>query len=109
MRVYYVVLFFFLFPRGDRIGPIVLECRERLIQTEIKSSSALFLVIKNWKVPRPPPTLSFLPKSTDQNFEIAILSSIVENHNNYVFEDGLLPQSPRGRGCKLHTLTSVYV
>ena len=28
---------------------------------------------KNWRAPRPPPTLIFSPKSTDQNFEIAIL------------------------------------
>ena len=31
----------------------------------------------------------------DQNFEIAILFSIVENYNNYVFGDDLLPHSPR--------------
>ena len=33
---------------------------------------------------------SFSPKSTDQNFEIAILFSIVETHNNYVFGGALL-------------------
>ena len=27
--------------------------------------------------------------------------SIVENHNNYVFGDDLLPHNPWGRGCKL--------
>ena len=48
-------------------------------------------------------------KSPDENFEIAILVLIVENHNNYVFGDDLLPHSPRGRGCKLQTLTSVYI
>ena len=36
---------------------------------------------------------SFFPKSTDHNFENAILFSIVENYNNY----------------KLQTLTSVYI
>ena len=53
--------------------------------------------------------LIFFPKSTDQNFEIAILFSIVENHNNYVFGDDLLPHSPWGRGCKLQISTSVYI
>ena len=55
--------------------------------------------------PRPPPTLISFPKSTDQNFEIAILFSVVEKHNNYVFGANLLPHSPQGRGCKLQTLT----
>ena len=40
-----------------------------------------------------PPHARFFPKSTDQNFEIAILFRIVENHNNYVFGDDLPPQS----------------
>ena len=64
---------------------------------------------KNWRAPRPPPTLIFSPKSTDQNFEIAILFRIVKNHNNYVFGNDLLPHSPWGRGCKLQTSTSVYI
>ena len=51
----------------------------------------------------------FFANSTDQNFEIAILFLIVKNHNNYVFGDDLLPQSPWGTGCKLQTLTSVYI
>ena len=51
---------------------------------------------KNWRAPRPPPTLIFFPKSTDQNFEIAILFRIVENHNNYVFGDDLPPTVPGG-------------
>ena len=41
-----------------------------------------------------PSHIGFFPKSTDQNFEIAILFYIVENHNNYVFGDDLLPHSP---------------
>ena len=32
----------------------------------------------------------------DQNFEIAILFRIVENHNNYVFGDDLPPTVPGG-------------
>ena len=80
-----------------------------LILTEIKSSSVPFL--SNQKIgghlghlPR-----SFFPKSTDQNFEITTLFSIVEKHNDYVFGADLLPDSPRGRGSKLQALTSVYI
>ena len=50
--------------------------------------------------PTPPPMLIFSPKSTDQNFEIAILFRIVKNHNYYVFGNDLLPHSPWGRSCK---------
>ena len=39
---------------------------------------------------------SFFPESTDQNFEIAILFSIVEKHNNYVFGADLLPHQSQG-------------
>ena len=57
----------------------------------------------------PPPTLIIFPKSMDQNFEIAILFSVVEEPYNYVFGDDLLPHSPRGRCHKLQTLTSAYI
>ena len=53
---------------------------------------------KNWRAPRPPPTLIILPKSTDQNSEIAISFSVVEKPYNYVFGDDLLPHSPHGMG-----------
>ena len=76
----------------------------------MKSSSALF----NW--PKkigghlgPRRTLIIFPKSPDQNSEIAILFSVVENPYNYAFWDDLLPHSPRGRGYKLLTLTSAYI
>ena len=45
----------------------------------------------------------------DQNSEIAILFSVVEKPNNYVFGDDLLLHSLRGRGCKLQTFTSAYI
>jgi len=105
-------------------GVIVSTNRSRnvargLILMGMKSSSALFKWPKNWIAPRPPPTLIF-SKSTDRNFVIVILFRIVENNNNYVitilltiitnyFGDDLLPHSPWGRGCKLQTLTSVYI
>ena len=46
---------------------------------------------KNWRAPRPPPTLIILPKSTDQNSEIAILFNVVEKLYNCVFRDDILP------------------
>ena len=56
---------------------------------------------KNWEISRPPPTLIFFSKSTDQNFEIAILFSIVENHTNYVFGDVLFPHNSLGEGLQV--------
>ena len=71
----------------------------------MKSSSALF----KWPKKLDAPTLIIFPKSLDQNSEIAILFSVVEKPYNYVFGDDLLPNSPRGRGHKLQTLTSAYI
>ena len=51
---------------------------------------------KNWRAPRSPPTLIFFPKSTNQNFKTAILFSLVENHNNYVFGMTYSPKVPGG-------------
>ena len=34
MRVYLFFCFFFLFPRGDRIDPVVLECCKRAHSNE---------------------------------------------------------------------------
>ena len=45
----------------------------------------------------------------DQNPEIAILFNVVEKPYNYVFGDDLFPNSPRGWGYKLQTLTSAYM
>ena len=71
---------FLLFSRGDRIEQVVLECLEGLILTGFKSSSGLFKWPKNWRAPRPPSFHAlFFPKPTNQNFEIAILFSIVKN------------------------------
>ena len=47
----------------------------------------------------------FFQKSADQISEIAILFTMVEKPNNIVFRDDLLTRCPRGRGCKLQTLT----
>ena len=53
--------------------------------------------------------LIFPPKSSDQNSEMAILFNIVKKPHNYVFEDNLLPQSPRGRGYMVQTMTCTYI
>ena len=56
-----------------------------------------------------PSRAHFFPKSMDQNFEIAILFRIVENHNNYVFWDDLPTTVPGGGAASyfdqcLHTV-----
>ena len=63
----------YFFSRGDRIDPLVLECRDRAHSNK---------------------------KSLDQNFEIASLFSIVEKSINYVFEDDITPRVP-GEGLPL--------
>ena len=55
-----------------------------------------------------PSLAHFPPKSPNQNFEIAIFFSIVENSNNYVFEDDLTPTVPGGRAA-CYELCSVYL
>ena len=45
----------------------------------------------------------YFSKLFDQNFEIAILFSIVERPNNYAFRDNITPHSPWERSlyCKI--------
>ena len=103
------VLFFF-FPRGDRIDPMVLESYVRAHSNGNENVLVPFFSYrKNGRASRPPPKLIILPNLPDQNSEIAILFSVVEKPYNYVFGDGLLPHSSRGRGYKLQTLTSAYI
>ena len=82
-------LFVFCFcPRGHRIEQVVLECRKRAHSNGNEKVLVPFLSDQNnWRALWSPPTLILCPKSTDQNFEIAISFNIVENHNNYVFGD----------------------
>ena len=61
---------------------------------------------KNWRAPRPPSTLIILPKSTDQNSEIAILFSVVEKPYNYVFGDDLQPPESPWEGLQV---TNLYI
>ena len=101
----FVVVFFFQGSSYRPSGPRMSQ--EGLILMEMKSSSALFKWPKKKRAPRPPLTLIFSPKPTDQNFEIAILFCIVKNHNNYVFENDLLPQVPGG-GARSYKLWPVF-
>ena len=77
----------------------------------MKSSSALFKWPKNWRAPRPPPTLivsqSQRIKILRKKFEIAILFRIVENHNNYVFGNDFTPTIPKG-GAASYKLWPVF-
>ena len=107
LALIFVYLFFIQGGSYRPSGPRIL--REGSFERKLKVLVPFLNDQKNWRAPRPPLTFIFPPKSTDQNFEIAILFSIVENHNNYVFKYDLLPQNPWGRGCKLQTLTSVYI
>ena len=55
----------------------------------------------------PLPYAHFFPKSTDPNFEIAILFRIVENHINYVFGMTHSPTVPGG-GAASYKLCPVF-
>ena len=68
-----------------------------LIRIESKSFSALLIDQKNWWATGPLPHLCF-SKSSSQNFEIAILFSIVEMPNNYAFGDIITPPPPTASG-----------
>jgi len=63
---------------------------------------------KEWRTTDSPPTPIFSPKFYDQKFEIAILFSIVERANNYVFRDKMTPKV-RGERPVTWNLPSVYV
>ena len=100
-------LFVFFFLKGDRINPVVLKYRKRAHSN--KSFSALFKWPNKLEVKWGPLPRSFFPEPADQNFEIAILFSIVEKYNNYVFKDESNPHSSRGKGRYLWTLPIVYI
>ena len=101
----FICLFFCFFSRGDRIDPVVVESYDRAHS----NGNALFKRPKNWRAPRPPPTLIIFLKSPDQRFWDSHFIQRSRKPLNYVFGDDLLPHSPRGRGYKLQTLTSVYI
>ena len=57
----------------------------------------------------PSDALFFIPKSLDQNFEIAILFSIVEKFDNYVFENDLITHNLRGKDYTFLSLSIVCI
>ena len=64
---------------------------------ETESSSALLKWPKKLEGTYAPSHANFSPDLPDQNFQIAILFSIVEILNDYVFGCDLLPHSPQWR------------
>ena len=114
MPVYLFVFAFFLFFVFFFLpGVIVLvqcSCNVTiwLILTEIKSVVP-FLSDQKMEGTWASSHTHFSPNFTKSNFEIAILVTIIENPNNCVFGVDLLLRSPLGRGCKLQTLTSIYI
>ena len=102
MRVYFI-FFIYFFPEVIVLtqGPRILQ--EGSFERKLKVLVLFLSDQKNWKATRPPPTLIFFPKSPGENFEIAILFSIVKKSNNYVFEDDLIPHRPgrRAASCEL--------
>jgi hypothetical protein len=51
----------------------------------------LSLVKSDWKKTNTPPTLTISPKTSNNNFEIAIFFNVVKKSGNYVFEDDTPP------------------
>jgi hypothetical protein len=53
-----------------------------------------FLIVKSdWRKTNTPPTPIISLKTSNKNFEIAILFNVVEKSGNYVFEDVTLPRT----------------
>ena len=72
------------------------------MQLEIASSSVLFNSRKRLEVNQAP-TFITPPNTSHQNFEIAILFSVIERFSDDVFEDNNpAPHDPQGKGNKLY-------
>ena len=97
----------FVFIRGNCVKPTVLECWERVISTEIKSSSALF------KWPKWRRANSFLPGPLFlSDISSTFWDSQLIQHswsNNYASVDVVTPYSSWEKRCKLHNLPIVYM
>jgi len=78
-----------------------------LIGLEIESSSALF---NNQRWLEELLSLNIIsPSTSNQNFEVAILSSIFENSSNYVFGWQPVPYNPQGKCYRLYQLPIVII
>ena len=61
-----------------------------------------FLIVESdWRATSPPPTLIISPNTSNQNFEIAILFSVVDFHIENIFLRKTLPLNPQSKGFKL--------
>ena len=78
------------------------------VSGNLKVLMSFIEVPKNWRATRPPLTL-FFPKVTVSKFWNSYIAEHSRIPNKCVFEDDLIPQSPRGKGCKLWTMRIVYI
>jgi hypothetical protein len=61
-----------------------------------------FLIFESdWRATSPLPTPTILPNKSNQNFEIAILFSVVDFQIEIIFLRRTLPHSLQGKGFKL--------
>jgi hypothetical protein len=61
-----------------------------------------FLIVESdWKVTNTPSMPTISRKTSNQNFEIAILFSVVDFQIEIMFLRKTIPHSPQGRDCKL--------
>ena len=80
---------------------MALECHKRAHSNEKLKVLVSFISDKKIGGHLGPLSRSFFPKSPDQNSKIAILFTVVQKFNNYVFRDDLIPQSPRGEELRV--------
>ena len=55
------------------------------------------IVKSDWRKANTPPTPTISPKTSNKNFEIAILFNVVEKSENYVFGDDTAPTALSAR------------
>jgi hypothetical protein len=61
-----------------------------------------FLIVESdWKATNTPSTPTISPETSNQNFEISILFSVVDFQIEIIFLRRTLLNSPQGKGCKL--------
>jgi len=63
---------------------------------DIESATELLIAKSDWRATNSSHTNHATPNIPKQNFEIAILFSVVERSESYVFEDDKLRKQPSG-------------
>jgi hypothetical protein len=61
----------------------------------------LVIVKSDWRATSPPPVPIIPPNTSNQNFEIVTLFSVVDFKIENVFLMRILPHNPQGKGFKL--------